>query len=188
MKIGIILGSIRDERGGAAVADWVTAEAASRELATYDLVDLKSFDVPLLTSATVPGAANKQYDDERVTRWSEAIDSYDAFIFVTPEYNHGVPGALKNAFDSLGDEWADKPVAFVSYGAEGGVRAVEQWRQIVANFRMFGVRQQVSLSLFTEFGPEGLQPNDRRAGEISTLFDQLEDAVRRFAPIPAGSA
>ena len=63
MKIGIILGSIRDERGGAAVADWVTAEAASRELATYDLVDLKSFDVPLLTSATVPGAANKQYDD-----------------------------------------------------------------------------------------------------------------------------
>ncbi|AVZ40650.1 MULTISPECIES: NADPH-dependent FMN reductase [unclassified Dietzia] len=188
MKIGIILGSIRDDRAGAAVADWVTAEAATREDATYDLVDLKSFDVPLLTSATVPGAADKQYDDERVTRWSEAIDSYDAFVFVTPEYNHGVPGGLKNAYDVLGEEWADKPVAFVSYGAEGGVRAVEQWRQIIANFRMFGVRQQVSLSLFTEFGDEGLQPNERRAGELATLFDQLEDATRRFAPVPAGSA
>ncbi|MDX2356444.1 NAD(P)H-dependent oxidoreductase [Dietzia sp. PP-33] len=188
MKIGIILGSIREGRNGAAVADWVAAEAASREDATYDLIDLKSFDVPLLTSATVPGAANKQYDDERVTRWSEAVDACDAFIFVTPEYNHGVPGGLKNAFDSLGNEWADKPVAFVSYGADGGVRAVEQWRQIVANFRMFGVRQQVSLSLFTEFGSEGLQPAERRADEIATLFDQLEEATRRFAPVPAGSA
>jgi NAD(P)H-dependent FMN reductase len=181
VKIGIILGSIREERTGESVAEWVAQQAGSREGATYDLVDLKSFDVPLLTSATVPGAADKQYADERVQRWSEAIDSYDAFVFVTPEYNHGVPGGLKNAFDSLGDEWADKPVAFVSYGAEGGVRAVEHWRQIVANFRMFGVRQQISLSLFTEFGPQGVEPSARRADEIATLFDQLEEATRRFS-------
>lgn len=181
MKIGIILGSIREGASGDSVAKWVVEQASSRDAATYELVALRDFDVPLLTSATVPGAANKQYDDERVTRWSRAIDSYDAYVFVTPEYNHGVPGGLKNAFDSLGDEWADKPVAFVSYGAEGGVRAVEQWRQIVANFRMYGVRQQVSLSLFTEFGENGAQPNERRAGEIATLFDQLEDAARRFA-------
>ncbi|HHX83780.1 MAG TPA: NAD(P)H-dependent oxidoreductase [Actinomycetales bacterium] len=181
MKIGIVLGSIREGASGDSVAKWVVEQASSRDAATYELVTLRDFDVPLLTSATVPGAANKQYDDERVTRWSQAIDSYDAYVFVTPEYNHGVPGGLKNAFDSLGNEWADKPVAFVSYGAEGGVRAVEQWRQIVANFRMYGVRQQVSLSLFTEFGENGAQPNERRAGEIATLFDQLEDAARRFA-------
>ncbi|MFL0578760.1 NADPH-dependent FMN reductase [Dietzia sp. 179-F 9C3 NHS] len=181
MKIGIVLGSIREGASGDSVAKWVVEQASSRDAATYELVALRDFDVPLLTSATVPGAAKKQYDDERVTRWSRAIDSYDAYVFVTPEYNHGVPGGLKNAFDSLGDEWADKPIAFVSYGAEGGVRAVEQWRQIVANFRMYGVRQQVSLSLFTEFGENGAQPNERRAGEIATLFDQLEDAARRFA-------
>ncbi|AWH96771.1 NADPH-dependent FMN reductase [Dietzia psychralcaliphila] len=181
MKIGIILGSIRDERTGESVAEWVAAQAASRPDATYELVDLKAFDVPLLTSATVPGAAQKQYEDERVQRWSDTIDSYDAFVFVTPEYNHSVPGGLKNAFDSLGNEWADKPVAFVSYGAEGGVRAVEHWRQIIANFRMFGVRQQVSLSLFTEFGPEGVEPAERRADELATLFGQLEEATRRFS-------
>lgn len=181
MKIGIILGSIREGRSGASVAEWVAGRAGSREGATYELIDLKTFDVPLLTSATVPGAANKQYDDERVTRWSQTIDSYDAFVFVTPEYNHSVPGGLKNAFDSLGGEWANKPVAFVSYGAEGGVRAVEHWRQIVGNFHMYPVRQQISLSLFTEFGAEGVEPAERRADEIATLFDQLEQATRRFA-------
>lgn len=179
MKIGIILGSIREERLGASVARWVADQAVSREGVDYELIDLKAFDVPLLTSATVPGAANKQYDDERVRNWSAAIDDCDGFVFVTPEYNHGVPGALKNAFDSLGNEWADKAVAFVSYGAEGGVRAVEHWRQIVANFHMFGVRQQISMSLFSEFGPEGVQPAERRADEIATLFDQLEAATRR---------
>ncbi|MFN3602561.1 MAG: NADPH-dependent FMN reductase [Dietzia sp.] len=181
MKIGIILGSIREERNGGSVAEWVAQQSASRQDATYELIDLKTFDVPLLTSATVPGAAQKQYDDERVQRWSDTIDSYDAFVFVTPEYNHSVPGGLKNAFDSLGNEWADKPVAFVSYGAEGGVRAVEHWRQIVANFRMFGVRQQISLSLFTEFGSEGVEPAERRADELATLFSQLEEATRRFS-------
>ena len=161
------------------MAKWVADQAVSREGVDYELIDLKAFDVPLLTSATVPGAANKQYDDERVRNWSTAIDNCDGFVFVTPEYNHGVPGALKNAFDSLGNEWADKAVAFVSYGAEGGVRAVEHWRQIVANFHMYGVRQQISMSLFSEFGPEGVQPAERRADEIATLFDQLEAATRR---------
>ena len=187
MKIGIILGSIRDERAGASVAEWVMEQSAERENATYELIDLKSFDVPLLTSATVPGAANKQYDDERVTRWSETIDSCDAFVFVTPEYNHGVPGGLKNAFDSLGNEWAHKPVAFVSYGAEGGVRAVEHWRQIVGNFHMFPVRQQISLSLFAEFGPEGVQPAERRTEEIAKLFEQLEQATRRISVVDANA-
>ena len=181
MKIGIILGSIREGRAGESVAEWVAEQAQQREAATYELVDLKTFDVPLLTSATVPGAAQKQYDDERVRRWSEKIDSFDGFVFVTPEYNHGVPGAFKNAFDSLGDDWGDKPVGLVSYGAESGVRAVEQWRQIVANFRMYCVRQQVSIGRFTEFGDNGVEPNERRAGELATLFDQLEDATRRFA-------
>ncbi|KAA0918559.1 NADPH-dependent FMN reductase [Dietzia sp. ANT_WB102] len=181
MKIGIILGSIREERSGKSVAEWVAEQAQTRQDATYELIDLKSFDVPLLTSATVPGAAKKKYDDDRVARWSHVIDSFDAFVFVTPEYNHSVPGGLKNAFDSLGSEWSHKPVAFVSYGAEGGVRAVEHWRQIVANFHMFGVRQQISLSLFSEFGPEGVRPSERRPEELATMFGQLEQATRRFS-------
>lgn len=174
MKIGVIIGSIREGRCGASVGEWVMQAATQRPEADYELLDLKSFDVPLLTSATVPGAANKKYDSPQVTAWSKAIDACDGFVFVTPEYNHGVPGGFKNAFDSLGSEWLGKAVGFVSYGAEGGVRSVESWRTIVANFQMVDVRQQVSLQLFGEFDGNQVAPNDRRAGELATLFDQLE--------------
>ena len=79
MRVGIIIGSIRDGSVGPAVAEWVLEQATARGDADYDLISLRAFDVPLLTSATVPGAANKQYDDERVRAWSAAIDACDAF-------------------------------------------------------------------------------------------------------------
>ncbi|MUL66339.1 NADPH-dependent FMN reductase [Mycobacterium sp. CBMA 234] len=173
MRIGIVIGSIREGRSGAAVGAWVAERAAQRTDAQFEVIDLKSFDVPLLTSATVPAAAKKQYESDNVRRWSAAIDACDGFVFVTPEYNHGVPGALKNAVDSLGSEWSRKTVGFVSYGADGGVRAVEQWRQIIVNFQMLDVRAQVSLSLFAEFGADGFAPLERRTGELTTLLDQL---------------
>lgn len=173
MTIGIILGSIREGRAGEGVARWVHEQAAGRDGAEFELIDLKTFDVPLLTAPVPPAAAEKNYESENVRRWSQAIDACAGYIFVTPEYNHGVPGAFKNAVDTLGSEWFGKTVGFVSYGADGGIRAVEQWRQIVANFQMLDVRAQVSLSLFGEFGEDGFTPADRRAGELATLLDQL---------------
>lgn len=174
MKIGIVVGSIREGRLGRSVGEWVLAQAAGRAGAAYEIVDLKEFDVPLLTAQTLPGMAHKQYDSPAVTRWSQAVDACDAYVFVTPEYNHGVPGAFKNAFDSLGNEWAGKPVGFVSYGAEHGVRSVEQWRQIVANFQMVDVRAQVSMSIFTETADGQIAPSELRAPALATLLDQLE--------------
>ncbi|MQY20314.1 NADPH-dependent FMN reductase [Nocardia macrotermitis] len=179
-KIGIVVGSVREGRAGEAVANWVYKAAAQRTDAEFSLVDLKSFNVPILTSGTVPGAANKQYDDPAVTAWSRAIDALDGFVLVTPEYNHGVPGAMKNAFDSLGSEWARKTIGFVSYGADGGIRAVEQWRQIVANFHMVDIRSQVALGLFTDFGTDGFAPMERREGELTGLLDNLIDATDRM--------
>lgn len=173
MKIGIVVGSIREGRHGRTVADWILESARTHDGADFEIVDLKEFDVPLYTSETLPMMANKQYDSEGLTRWSRAIDSCDGFVFVTPEYNHGVPGAFKNAVDSLGSEWVGKTVSFVSYGADGGVRCVEQWRQVVANFQMIDVRGQVALSLFTDFGDHGVTPLERRAGEVKTMLDQL---------------
>ncbi|WP_149359354.1 NADPH-dependent FMN reductase [Lolliginicoccus suaedae] len=181
MKIGIIIGSIRDDRKGALVGSWVSGAAKARDDADFTVIDLKAFDVPLLTSATVPGAANRQYDSDAVTAWGAAIDECDGFVFVTPEYNHGVPGGFKNAFDSIGPEWTGKTVAFVSYGADGGVRAVEHWRQIIANFHMHDVRTQVALGLFTDFDDSGLALQDRREGELSTLLDHLVSLTERLA-------
>lgn len=184
VKIGIIVGSIREGRKGGAVGEWVHEIARGRqdEGVEYELLDLREFDVPLLTSATVPGAAKKQYDSEQVTAWSGAVDACDGYVFVTPEYNHGVPGAFKNAVDSLGSEWQDKPVGFVSYGAESGVRAVEHWRAVVANFHMVDVRPQVALSTFQDFDGETFTPQERRPGEVGGVLDKVVELARLLRP------
>lgn len=174
MKIGIVLGSTRPGRLGTAVAEWVAKQAAGREAADYELVDLADHDLDLLGEAVVPGAANRTYENEKTQRWSRVVDEFDGFVFVTPEYNHSVPAAMKNAFDVLGPEWQKKAVAFVAYGADGGVRAVEHWRSITANMSMPAARSQVSLSLFTDFGEHGFVPTDRRDGELGALFDEVE--------------
>lgn len=178
MKIGIIVGSVRTGRKGGKVAEWVH-KAAQERGADYTLIDLAEFDLPVLDWEKVPGGAKKQYEDEKVKAWSAAIDECDGYVFVTPEYNHSVPGGLKNAVDWLGPEWTGKALGLVSYGAESGVRAVEHWRQIMANFQMMVVRAQVSMSMFTEWDGDTFSPNERRPEELATLFDQLEKAVRR---------
>lgn len=104
------------------------------------------------------------------------------YVFMTPEYNHGVPGAFKNAVDLLGPEWVGKAIGFVSYGSAEGVRAVEQWRQIVANFSMFDVRAQASLSNFTEFAPDGTRLS-RVHGvlrDLNGLLNQLIGAAEKL--------
>ena len=173
MRIGVIIGSVRDKRFGEQVGAWVAESVSDRTDADIELVDLKAFDVPVLTSSVHPMRANKKYDDERVQKWSDAIDALDAYVFITPEYNHGVPGAFKNAVDSLGSEWSGKPVAFIGYGSVGGVRAIEQWRQIVLNFSMVPVRAEVNINMFFDAADGVLKPLDRRAGELKALFDAL---------------
>lgn len=180
MKIGVVIGSIRRGRKGEAVGRWVHRLASERGGAEFALIDVAAYDLPLLTAQTLPAMAKQQYDDDRVTRWSAVVDACDGYVFVTPEYNHSVPGAFKNAVDLLGPEWTGKTVGFVSYGADGGVRAVEHWRQIIANFSMIDVRQQVSMSAFDEFPKGEFTPNHRRPGELAAMLQQLIAATARL--------
>ncbi|WP_435200471.1 NADPH-dependent FMN reductase [Janibacter sp. GS2] len=173
MKIAIILGSTRPGRFGEQVADWVVEQTQGRDDAEYELVDLKDYDLDLLGEATVPGAANRQYENPRTRRWSAKIDEFDGYVFVTAEYNHGVPAALKNAFDVLYPEWVHKGAALVSYGADGGVRSVEQWRTILANAQMHVVRGQVSFSTMLEVEEGSFTPFERRAKEMRNVFAQV---------------
>ena len=108
-------------------------------------------------------------------------------MFVTPEYNHGVPAALKNAVDVLGSEWAHKAIAFVSYGADGGVRAVEHWRAVVANLFMVDVRAQVSLLVFEDWKDGEFRPLERREGELDTVLDDLVAMTEAVRTLRAGS-
>ena len=175
--IGVFLGSVRSGRIGEHIGAWVMDAAAGRD-ADYRLLDLAEFDVPHLIAEVVPGAANKQYDDPAVTAWSKAVDACDGFVFVTPEYNHSIPGTMKNAFDSLFGEWAGKPVAFVGYGADGGVRAVEHWRQIVANLSMTDIRNQVVLNIFGEDVNDGeLSPREHKQAALTRALSDLEEKL-----------
>lgn len=181
MKVGIIVGSIREGRKGSAVGSWVHEAAAKRQDGLdYELIELAEFEVPLLKTNTHPMAANKSYESEAVNVWSRAVDACDAYVFVTAEYNHGVPGAFKNAVDSLGSEWVGKPIAFAGYGSDGGVRAVEHWRGIVGNFQMVDVRAQVALSIFDDFDGDTFTPQERRAEELETLLDQLATMTKKL--------
>ena len=171
-KIAIILGSTRPNRNGAVVADWVYKQAASRE-ASYDLIDLRDVDLPMLDEGTPPSMG--KYEHEHTKEWAAQIDQYDGFIFVTPEHNHSTSAALKNALDFIYAEWNNKACAFVGYGSLGGARAVEHLRAITSELQLAHVRQQVALSLyqdwedFTDFRPE---PQNEEA--LDTLFEQLE--------------
>lgn len=174
MKIAVILGSTRPGRNGKAVADWVMENAAARTGATYELVDLLDHPLPHLDEA-MPPSFGAPYANEHTKVWSETIAQYDGYIFVTPEYNHSTSGALKNAIDYLYYEWNNKAAGFVSYGSLGGARAIEHLRGIASELQIAHVRQQVSLSLFTDFENfSTFAPGPQHPEALATLFDQLE--------------
>ena len=149
IKVAIILGSTRPGRNGEAVAKWAHGIAARRKDAQFELVDLKDFNLPLLDEPVPPSMG--QYSKPHTKAWAAKIDSFDAFVFVSPEYNHGTSGALKNAIDFLYREWNNKAAGFVSYGSAGGARAVEHLRLVMAELQVATVRAQLMLSLFTDF-------------------------------------
>ncbi|GAC1375976.1 MAG: NAD(P)H-dependent oxidoreductase [Pseudarthrobacter sp.] len=172
VKIAILAGSTRPGRRSRQVADWVLDRAASRGGAEFVLLDLADFNLPLLDEPMPPSRGNYQHEHTR--NWAHIISGFDGFIFVTAEYNHSVPGVLKNALDFLYGEWNNKAVGFVSYGSAGGVRAVENLRLIAGELQMADVRAQVALPLATEFENfTAFTPSDKAEENLKPLLDQL---------------
>lgn len=172
IKIAIIIGSTRPGRNSEAVAHWVNSIAQKRSDAEFELVDIKDYNLPLLDEP-VP-ALMHQYAHTHTKVWAEKINSFDAFIFVTPEYNHSISGALKNAIDYLFMEWNNKAAGFVSYGSLGGLRAVEHLRLIMGELKVVTVRAQVSLSLMTDFENYSVfKPAATHEGNINIVINEV---------------
>lgn len=119
LKVAIIVGSTRPGRKAEAVAQWIHDIASERHDAQFEIVDIQEFNLPLLDEPIPP--AMGQYSHPHTKAWSAKIASFDAYVFVTPEYNHGPSGALKNAIDFLFREWNNKSAGFVGYGRAGSV-------------------------------------------------------------------
>ena len=137
LRIAIIIGSTRPGRKGEAVAKWVYEIAQKRSDAEFELVDIKDFNLPLLDEPMSPIMG--QYTHEHTKTWSAKIASFDAYVFVTPEYNHATSGALKNAIDFLYHEWVNKAAGFVGYGGAAGTRAVENLRLVMGELQVADV-------------------------------------------------
>lgn len=172
LKIGIILGSTRPGRVGEQVAKWVLEHSAKRKDAEFEMVDLRDFNLPVLDEPYPAGM--EKYTNEHTKIFSRKIAEFDGFIFVTGEYNHSIPGALKNAIDYNYVDWNNKAAGFVSYGSAGGSRAVEHLRQVMGELQVADVRAQVMFSLFTDFENMSVfQPDPRHLPELEVLLDQL---------------
>jgi NAD(P)H-dependent FMN reductase len=172
IKVAILIGSTRPGRRGEAVARWVYEIAQKRRDAEFEIVDLKDFNLPLLDEPLPPSLG--QYSQPHTKAWAAKIETFDAFVFVTPEYNHSVPGALKNAIDYLYAEWNNKAAGFVSYGSAGGARAVEHLRIVMAEVQVAAVRAQVMLSLNTDFKNfAAFQPDPQHEASVTTMLNQV---------------
>lgn len=172
LKIAIILGSTRPDRNGEAVAHWVNDLAQKRNDAEFELIDLAEVNLPFLDEA-IPASQGK-YAHEHTKLWSKRIAAFDAFVFVAPEYNHGISAALKNAIDFLYKEWNNKAAGFVGYGSLGAARSIEHLRQVMAEVQVATVRAQVALLLATDFKDMSeFTPDDRHKKDLSTMLDQL---------------
>jgi NAD(P)H-dependent FMN reductase len=172
IKLAIILGSTRPARVGEGVARWVYKIAQQRDDAEFELVDIKDFNLPLLDEPVPPSMG--KYSKPHTKAWAAKIGSFDAYVFVTPEYNHGISGALKNAIDFLYGEWKNKAAGFVGYGSAGGARAVESLRLVMGELQVADVRSQVMLSLFTDFENFSVfKPNPRHEKSVNDVFDQV---------------
>ena len=187
MRIAIILGSTRPNRNGEAVATWVHERARARKDAEFELVDLRDFELPLLDEPIPPSQG--KYSHEHTKRWAATVASFDGYVFVAPEYNHGISGALKNAIDFVYAEWNNKAAGFVSYGSAGGVRAVEQLRQVMAELQIADVCAQVMLSLVTDFeNYSTFTPASYHDATLDTMLDQVIAWAGALQPLRKGLA
>ena len=173
VRIAVVLGSTRPGRRGEAVAHWVLERAQAREDAEFALLDLADFQLPHLDEPLPPSAG--RYEFEHTKKWSDAVDDFDGFVFVTPEYNRSPSGVLKNALDYLYKEWNDKAAGIVSYGvAASGLRAAEALRLILGELQIADVRQSVGFSLVHDFENfTTFTPGPQHGAHLDTQLDQV---------------
>lgn len=176
--IAIIVGSTRKTRFADKPAAWLLEKAQAREDMTFELVDLRDFDLPLFDEMASNFWMPSQ--DPRAVAWQEKVASFDGYIFVTAEYNHSITGALKNALDQSYKDWNHKPMAAFGYGGVGAARAVEHLRGIAVELQMVPVRSAVHLGggEFMKVSPLGQDLPMSAVDEIlapsaTVMFDDL---------------
>lgn len=183
-RLSIIIGSTRPGRAGLPIADWFADRARGHGGFEVDVVDLAELNLPMLDEPNHPRL--RQYTHQHTKDWSARVAGSDAFVIVTPEYNHGYSPAVKNAIDYLHHEWHYKPVGFVSYGGvAAGTRAMQQLKQVVTALRMLPLTDAVNIPFHTQFLDDDgcVQANEVMEQAADVMLDELVRVAAALRPL-----
>lgn len=185
MKLKVILSSVRENRQGEKVAKWVMEELATYSEFESELLDLKDYQFPYYSDSMPASQLHMPYENELRQKWAEKISEADAFLIITPEYNHSFPAVLKSALDVIYHEWNNKPVGFISYGGSAnGSRSVEHLRLVAIELQMAAIREGIHIGLFNkeqvfdESGQMLVKSNNHKLEKLLTSLIWWADALR----------
>jgi NAD(P)H-dependent FMN reductase len=192
-RLAVVIGSVREGRFGPVVASWVAEQARAHGAFDVEVIDLADMEVPLSLPAAPPKYAGDQYPrPEGMASLTASLDRADAFLLVTPEYNHSYPASLKAAIDWHFTQWTAKPVAFVSYGgAAGGRHAVLHLENVLTELHAVTIRDGLAFPNYFSTWQDGRPLDAAAAGYAKTLLDQLAwwatvlSTAREASPYPA---
>jgi NAD(P)H-dependent FMN reductase len=174
----VIWGSSRASRKSGSVVDWVKKHASADSRFELDFVDLRELNLPFYDEPVSPfsmARAGVDYTRPEGKTWAQRVGQAEGLIIITPEYNHGPTGVLKNALDWVGPEWKDKPVGFISYGGvSGGARAVEQLRSITIELGLVQVANPIHFVFFSQAFDEQDEPKHETTNDsLKRMFDEI---------------
>jgi NAD(P)H-dependent FMN reductase len=180
-QLAVIIGSTRTDRVGPVVADWFADRARAHGAFEVETIDLAEVDLPFLDEPRMPRLGGYAHDHTR--RWSERVAGADAYVLVTPEYNHGTSPALLNAIDFLFAEWNYKPAGFVSYGGpSAGMRSVQSLKPVLTGVRMMPIPESVSIPFIGQHLTDGvLSPPPFAEAGVAPMLDELAKWSRALA-------
>jgi NAD(P)H-dependent FMN reductase len=178
-RLLVILGSTRKGRICPQVAAWVVEIGQAAIEASFEIVDLRDWPLPMDDEPGVPAAG--KYVKEHTLAWSRKVSEGDAVVFVTPQYNWGYPAPLKNALDHLYEEWRDKPAVIVTYGGHGGGKCAQQLRQVALGLNMNSMETMPGLKLARSL----IEANDGNVTPERDFADGLPQVRQAFAELAA---
>lgn len=177
LKVGLIVGSTRQNRFADTPVAWLVEGAAARSDLQLEVLDLREYRLPFFDEPASPFHMGGVYTQPEAENWRKRIGAFDAFIATVAEYNHGPTAVLKNAFDSAHLEWQRKPIAFVGYGGVGAARAIETLRGVVIELQMVPIRQEVNIGvepfLGVARGGRSLNDYEYLVQSRTAMFDHL---------------
>jgi NAD(P)H-dependent FMN reductase len=169
LKVGLIVGSTRQNRFADTPAQWLVEGAAQRSDLQLEVLDLREHRLPFFDEPVPPAYTGGAYTQPEAENWRKRIGAYDAFIATVAEYNHGPTAVLKNALDSAHAEWQRKPIAFLGYGGVGAARAIEHLRGVAVELQMVPIKQEVNIAMEPFLGI-------LRGGRVMNDYDYLVQA------------